>query len=87
MSYRCIDAFEFCGVIYPGGLLVDDDNPILTSHKGFFVRVADAAPVKTETATAAPSELRAVAPAPARKATHAKRSATVKSTNKPEEGE
>ena len=90
MSYRCISAFEFAGVIYPGGLLVDDDNTIIATHAAFFARV-DESHTATQTATAAPGEKRDVphvAPHAAAKKTAARKPAThaTKSEHNPEEG-
>lgn len=89
MSYRCISAFEFAGVIYPGGILIEDGDPIVTSHEAFFARVNDSH-AATQTATAAPGEKRDVsqsAPAyvPAAKKSAA-RKPSVKSAHTPEEG-
>lgn len=62
MSYRCTDPFIFADQVFPGGLQVDDDHPILKSHSANFAKV-DEPVVRTETASAAPGEARAVAPA------------------------
>lgn len=88
MSYRCISAFEFAGVIYPGGLLVDDGDQILRSHAEFFARVAEPATATTETATAAPGELRDGPPvAPAKKAAPRRHKTHIKQEHNEEEGE
>jgi hypothetical protein len=59
VSYRCINAFTCNNLTYPGGALVEDTDPILSSHSAHFVKVADPV-VATETATAAPAERRTV---------------------------
>lgn len=59
MSYRCINAFQFGELTYPGGCEVDDSDPILQSHKTFFAQVDRPVAIRaTETASAAPAELR-----------------------------
>ncbi|MCV7255335.1 hypothetical protein H7J86_24535 [Mycobacterium hackensackense] len=60
MSYRCINAFEFDRRIYPGGVLVADEDPILKTHRPHFAKVEDIpfGFAHTETATAAPGERR-----------------------------
>jgi len=71
MSYRCTDPFIFADQVFPGGLQVDDDNPILKTHSAFFAKVDVPPAVRTETASAAPGEVRVTAPAkkaPAKKA-------------------
>lgn len=69
MSHRCINAFEFGGVIYPGGLQVEDDDPILASHADCFAKVEVPPAQRTEVASAAPKETRAPAKKlPAKKA-------------------
>jgi len=57
VSYRCINAFEFDGVIYPGGMLVADGAPIVASHRQHFAHV-DVPRLAVETATAGPGERR-----------------------------
>lgn len=89
MSYRCINAFEFAGAIYPGGVLVEDDDTILATHGSFFARVDLPPGSATETATAGPAEPRAIPnPTPAKKAAPAKKAVhhAVKSGHNPEEG-
>lgn len=69
MSYRCIDPFATAdGAVYSGGVAVDDDHPILATHRSHFARVTET-PTGGETATAAPGEVRHVAAkkAPAKK--------------------
>lgn len=66
MSYRCINAFAFGDKIYPGGLQVDDTDPILVSHVAHFARVGEAPASSTEVASAAPEEKREARPAPAK---------------------
>lgn len=64
-TYRCIDAFAFRDHIYPGGIVVDEGDPILTTHTAHFARVNQpAASAASETASAAPSEHRTPATAP-----------------------
>ena len=78
MGYRCIDAFEYAGVIYPGGLLVEDGDAIVTSHRTNFTHVEESMSA-VETATAAPGEFReAIAPGEFRKAARAQKSPAVK---------
>lgn len=69
MSYRCVDPFVTAnGDVYSGGCQVSDDDPILRTHPGQFAHVAEPV-LRTETATAAPSEHRAAPKkAPAKKA-------------------
>lgn len=89
MSFRCINAFEHAGVIYPGGALVEDGDPITGSHREFFARVEDSR-ANTETATAAPGESRDVGPARKVSAGAVKRTASKlhnKSEHKSEEEE
>lgn len=63
-KFRCINAFEFDDRIYPGGLEVDGDAAILQTHRAHFAAVESTSvtTVRTEVATAAPGELRDVAP-------------------------
>jgi len=72
MTHRCTGGFAVYvdgqPQVYPGGALVDDDDPILKTHLASFERVEaftarrSAAPrsasAATETATAAPGEVR-----------------------------
>lgn len=59
MSYRCINAFQFGELTYPGGCEVDDNDPILQTHKTFFTQVDRPVAIRaTETASAAPAEPR-----------------------------
>lgn len=58
MSYRCVNAFEYAGVIYPGGIVVADDHPVIATHRGNFAHVGEPTGAATETATAAPGERR-----------------------------
>lgn len=67
MSYRCTDAFIFADQVFPGGTLVDDNHPILKTHSANFAKVDEPPAAKTETASAAPGQARAVN-APAKKA-------------------
>lgn len=69
MSYRCVEPFATAtGDVYGGGCIVSDDDPILTTHASHFARVNEPV-LRTETATAAPSEHRAAPKkAPAKKA-------------------
>lgn len=73
MSHRCISPFAFGNLVYAGGRVVDDDDPILRTHAHHFARVESAGPVRTETASSAPGEVRVVTsteadePRPARK--------------------
>lgn len=61
MTYRCTNAFEYANRIYPGGVQIEDDDPILASHSGHFAKVQTAPSfVAAETASAAPGEVRAV---------------------------
>ena len=53
MTYRCINAFIFADQVFPGGMKVDDDHPILKTHAANFARV-DEPPVAVETASASP---------------------------------
>lgn len=57
MSFRCSNAFAYGPHVYAGGCEVQDDDPILTTHGDYFVRVGEP-PVHTETASAAPGEVR-----------------------------
>lgn len=69
MSYRCTNAFIFANQVFPGGLQVDDNHPILKTHSANFAKVDEPPSAKTETASAAPGEVRSVAKkAPAKKA-------------------
>lgn len=71
MSYRVTDPFIFADQVYPGGLQVDDDHPILKTHSANFAKVAEPPALNTETASAEPGEKRDVQPAkkaPAKKA-------------------
>lgn len=61
---RCINAFEFEGRIYPGGIEMDEDAAILETHRAHF---AVATPVErtfsvvaSETADAAPGTPRSI---------------------------
>ncbi|HQE16656.1 MAG TPA: hypothetical protein PLD01_16515 [Mycobacterium sp.] len=58
MSYRCIDAFIYADQVFSGGQQVDDDHPILRTHRANFAKVNEAGPSVTETASAAPGEVR-----------------------------
>lgn len=57
MSYRCTNAFAYGDRVFPGGVEVADDDPILETHAANFSQVADLRPA-TETATAAPGSVR-----------------------------
>lgn len=59
MSYRCTNAFIFADQVFPGGMEVDDNHPILKTHAASFVRVGEPARA-TETASAPPGVPRAV---------------------------
>lgn len=66
MKHRCINAFWYAGKVYPGGVEVDANDPILTTHASHFTptETAEAKPSpRIEQATATPGELRQVAPA------------------------
>lgn len=41
MSYRCTNAFIFADRVFPGGMEVDDDHPILKTHAANFARVGE----------------------------------------------
>lgn len=70
MSFRCIDAFVFDDRVYPNGVQVADNDPILKTHSGHFAEVDESAPFRAvEQAVAEPGGLRA---APARKTAPAK---------------
>ena len=87
MTHRCISAFEFAGLIYSGGAVVDDGDPILTSHAGYFARVGEPA-AASETATASPGERRAEStPSPAKKAPAKKAARPVAAAKSDQEGE
>lgn len=61
MKFRCINAFAFDDKVYPGGLEVDGDDPIMRSHRAHFAQVEQASsPVVSEVATAAPGEPRSL---------------------------
>lgn len=63
-TFRCTNPFAFGDAIYSGGVIVDESDPILTSHPAHFARVNT--PITgTETATAGPDEARARAAATA----------------------
>lgn len=57
MSHRCINAFLYDNRIYPGGLQVEDDNPILETHAAHFAKVEDSRH-GGETTSQAPGETR-----------------------------
>lgn len=61
---RCINAFEFDGRIYPGGVEVEDDAAILETHRDHFaiVPLIERAfkAVISETADAAPGQPRSL---------------------------
>lgn len=61
MSFRCTNAFLFADKLYPGGVLIADDDPILQTHAGHFAEVTYPA-AGVETATAAPGEKREAQP-------------------------
>ena len=61
MTYRCTNAFIFADQVFPGGVEVDDDHPILKTHAANFARVGEP-PRATETASAAPGAPRLVPP-------------------------
>ena len=63
MSFRCTNAFIFADQVFPGGVEVDDDHPILKTHAANFARVGEP-PRATETASAAPGVPRFVPPPP-----------------------
>lgn len=67
MSFRCSNAFAYGPHVYGGGCEVQDDDPILTTHADYFVRVGES-PAHTETASAAPAELRVPRKAPVKRA-------------------
>jgi len=53
MAWRCIHPFVYGNTPYPGGVLVDDDDPILATHRDCFERVGQPVPVtRTETTAA-----------------------------------
>jgi len=60
VSYRCNNAFVFGGRVFPGGIQVEDDDPILETHGANFAHVTDLRP-GTETATSAPGAPRDLA--------------------------
>lgn len=62
MSYRCVSAFEFDNRMYPYGARVDDGDPILATHRGYFAQVGEpvGAADAVETATTGPGEIRTV---------------------------
>ena len=73
MSYRCINAFAFDGVVYPNGFQAEDGDPILKSHGEHFAEVDESGPLTAravEQAVAEPGGLRAAPKkkAPAKKA-------------------
>lgn len=39
MSFRCINGFAFGDSTYPGGAQVEDDDPILETHRDHFAQV------------------------------------------------
>lgn len=53
MTYRCTGAFIYADQVFPGGMEVADDHPILRTHPSSFVRVSEP-PRAAETASAAP---------------------------------
>lgn len=61
---RCINAFEYEGRIYPGGLEVDEDAAILETHRAHFGPVVKIertfTAVISETADAAPGQPRSI---------------------------
>lgn len=61
---RCINAFEFDGRIYPGGVEVEDDATILDTHRDHFAIVPPIErafkAVISETADAAPGQPRSL---------------------------
>lgn len=59
MSHRCINAFQYGSLCYPGGFLVEDGDPILASHSAHFAKV-DEPLAAVETASAAPSTPRII---------------------------
>ncbi|WP_330253135.1 hypothetical protein OG874_00520 [Nocardia sp. NBC_00565] len=74
MKYRCNNGFIYYTAAgektITGGMEVDGDDPILQSHRAHFVAMAGSDPeppvaVRTEVATAAPDEMRAL-PTPKR---------------------
>lgn len=67
MSHRCINAFSYGNVIFPGGFLVADDAAILQTHAVHFAKVNEPVARATEVASAAPAEVRAVKKAAAKK--------------------
>lgn len=61
MTYRCTGGFIFAEQVFPGGMEVDDDHPILKTHAANFARVGEPA-TATETASAAPGVPRFIPP-------------------------
>lgn len=74
MSHRCINPFEFSGRVYPSGVEVADDDPILDTHRSHFAEV-EVAPRFGETATAVPGDQRVATPAPPAKKAAPKKAA------------
>lgn len=70
MSHRCIDAFAFDDRVYPNGIQVDDNDPILKTHAAHFAEVDESGVSRAvEQAVAEPGGLRpAPKRAPAKKA-------------------
>lgn len=83
MSHRCINAFAFEDKVFGNGIVVADDDPILTSHGDHFAEVDEIGAARAvEQAVAEPGGLRA---APRKKAP-AKKAAPAKAVNE-EKGE
>lgn len=70
MSHRCIDAFVFNERVYPNGIQIGDDDPILKTHADHFAEVDESTGFRAvEQAVAGPGGLRhADKKAPAKKA-------------------
>lgn len=76
MSFRCINAFSYEDRMYPGGMLVDDDAPILDTHRAHFAHVDVPATPGAETASTDQPRQPAKKPAtPPKKSTPAKKAA------------
>ncbi len=51
MSFRCTNAFTYLERVVSGGALVDDDDPILTTHAAHFTKVNEPPAPTGETAS------------------------------------